>query len=79
MALVTEFEEITKQRPKVHGPVRGAYFSFIGGHGRRYFVLETYGSNDREMPDKLSQSIQLDEDGAAHLIRILRQQFPNLE
>ena len=78
MALVTEFEEINKNRPKVHKPTHATYFSFVGPREKRYFVLETYGSQDREFPDKVSQSIQLDEEGAAHLIKILRERFPNL-
>ena len=77
-ALVTTFEPITKDRPKVHKPTRCTYFTFIGPRDKRYFVLEAYGSEDREFPDKVSQSVQLDEDAAARLIAILRQEFPNL-
>ena len=78
MALVSHFEQITKDRSKVHKPIKGAYFSFIGPQNRRYFVLETCGSEEREFPEKVSQSIQLDEAGASQLIRILREEFPNL-
>ena len=78
MALVTELERTEKQQPKVHKPVKGTYFSFIGPRNKRYFVLETYGSEDREFPGKVSQSVQLDEEGAAHFIHILREEFPNL-
>ena len=78
MALVTELERIEKQRPKVHKPIKGTYFSFIGSRNKRYLVLETYGSENREFPGKVSQSVQFDEEGAAHFIRILREEFPNL-
>ena len=78
MALVTQFERIRKDRPKVHKTTQGTYFSFIDPEDKRYFVLETYGSEYRQFPEKVSQSIQLDEEGAAHLIRILREEFPNL-
>jgi hypothetical protein len=78
MALITQFEPITKDQPKVHKPTRCAYFSFIGPRDKRYIVLETYGSEDRQMPDKVSQSIQFDQEAAARLIAILRQEFPNL-
>jgi hypothetical protein len=30
------------------------------------------------MPDKISQSLQLDESGAKRLLAIIRQEFPNL-
>ena len=78
MALVTQIEPITKGRPQVHKPTRATYFSFVGPRDKRYFVLETYGSEDREFPEKVSQSIQVDADGAAHLIKALREEFPNL-
>ncbi|MGC9455750.1 MAG: methionyl-tRNA formyltransferase [Phycisphaerae bacterium] len=78
MALVTQLERIAKDRPKVHKPTHGTYFSFVGDRDKRYFVLETYGTCDREFPEKVSQSVQLDEQGAAQLIRILREEFPNL-
>jgi hypothetical protein len=78
MALVTEFTQIQKERPKVHGSTKGTYFSFIGPHDKRYFVLETCGSEDRQFPGKVSQSLQLDEEGAGHLIQILREEFPSL-
>ena len=78
MALVTQLERVEKDRPTVHKTTHGTYFSFIGPGDKRYFVLDTYGSEDRQFPEKVSQSIQLDEEGAAHLIRILREEFPNL-
>jgi hypothetical protein len=78
MALVTQFERIEKDHPKVHKGTHAAYFSFIGPENKRYFILESYGSEDRQFPEKVSQSIQLDEEGAAHMIRILREEFPNL-
>jgi len=78
MALVTEFEPISKDRPKIHQPTRCTYFSFIGDDNRRYFVLETYGSADREFPNKVSQSLQLNEEAACALMKVLRQEFPNL-
>lgn len=79
MALIEDFTEVNKDRPKVHKPTHAGHFSFIGPGDKRYFVVETYGSEDRQFPDKLSQSIQLDEKGAAHLIRLLRTAFPNLQ
>ncbi len=77
MAFVSEFERHEKDRPKIHKPVRCTYSSFRAGN-KPYIILETYGSADREFQDKVSQSIQLDEQGAAKLIEILRREFPNL-
>jgi hypothetical protein len=40
--------------------------------------LETYGSSSRAIPGKISQSLQLDEDGACRLRELIDQAFPNL-
>ena len=78
MALITEFERATKDRPIVHRPTRCTYCDFIGPDGKRYLILDTYGSCDRAMPDKVSQSVQLDEQGAGRVLQIIRETFPNL-
>ena len=41
-----------------------------------FLVLETYGSKDRAVPGKPSQSLLLDEQGAARLREILERAFP---
>lgn len=44
-----------------------------------FLVLETYGSKDRAIPGKPSQSLLLDEDGAAQLKVIIERAFPALQ
>ena len=78
MALISSFEAVQKARPRAHMPVKCGYCSFIGPGDQRLLLLETYGSEDREFPDKVSQSIQLDKDGAKALMEIIRQEFPTL-
>lgn len=78
MALIKSFEEVEKQYPEIHRPVKCGYCSFIGSDDRRYLLLETYGTEDRQMPEKISQSIQLDEEGARQLMDIIRREFPTL-
>lgn len=46
--------------------------------GTRAVQLETYGSDERKMQGKTSQTIEIDRDRAADLIRILREAFPGL-
>jgi hypothetical protein len=46
--------------------------------GRTLLRLETYGSPDREVPGKRSQSLELDEAAARELLVILRNAFPSL-
>jgi len=46
--------------------------------GRPVLHLETYGSSQRAIPGKVSQSLELDEDAARELLAILRRTFPGL-
>jgi hypothetical protein len=77
MALVCEFVRVNKDNNRVHGKVDCGYFSFTSS-GRTYFQLDTYGSTDRKIPGKVSQSIQLDGDGARELVAILKRTFPGI-
>jgi hypothetical protein len=77
MALIATFEPITVDRQVVHGPVECGWRTFTAG-GRRILQLDTYGSSERMFEGKVSQSIQLDKDGATELMRILRESFPGL-
>ncbi|MGV9250836.1 hypothetical protein [Streptomyces sp. NPDC003697] len=77
MALIKEFQTTSSDTQRVHGPVICGYRSFTSG-GRRILQLDTYGSTDRQIPDKISQSIQLDADGARELLRIIAESFPDI-
>ncbi len=77
MALVQRFEERPLEPTRVHAPVTCGYRAVEMG-ARRVLQLETYGSRDRKMPEKVSQVIQLDEDGARQLKRIIERAFPGL-
>ena len=77
MAYIERFEERPLEPTRVHGGVVCG-FAVREVEGRRIVQLETYGSSDRKMPDKVSQSIQVDEDGARALKRILERAFPGL-
>jgi len=71
MALVKNFEEVGKERYSVHGPVECSYMAFTAEDGKRYLQLDTFGSKERQIVGKISQSVQLDEDSAAELKRII--------
>src|SRR3982750_920504 len=78
MALVTAFEPNSKDRQSVHGPTRCLYAIVLGSAGERYLQLDTVGSEDREIPDKVSQSIQFDRQAAGQLLQPLPRTFPDL-
>jgi hypothetical protein len=75
MALIRRFVE------KPHGSITWRSevdCGFTIGHrdDRRVLHLETYGSGSRQIPGKVSQSLEIDEAGARELIRVLRRAFP---
>jgi hypothetical protein len=43
-----------------------------------YLHLSTYGSDDRKSEKKVSQTLQLDREGAAKLVAAIREIFPGL-
>lgn len=45
---------------------------------KRILQLDTYGSQDRQTPDKVSQSFQIDREGAATLLKLIQDAFPGL-
>jgi hypothetical protein len=65
------------ERRRVHGEVECGYTVFEAG-GERYLQIDTYGSNEREIPGKVSQTIQLDEHGARQLKKLIEQSFPGI-
>ncbi|WP_152049501.1 HNH endonuclease [Tautonia marina] len=78
MALVTSLEQNQKVRHSVHRPTRCLYAIVDGSAGERYLQLDTVGSADREIPDKVSQSIQFDRQAAGQLLGLLLKAFPDL-
>ncbi|WP_088258121.1 HNH endonuclease [Fimbriiglobus ruber] len=78
MALVNSFEPNTKARQTVHGRTRCLYAIVEGLDGNRYLQLDTVGSEDRAIPDKVSQSIQFDRQAAGELLHLLQRTFPDL-
>lgn len=53
-------------------------YSIVGVDGRKILHLETYGSSKREIPGKVSQSLEFDQDAAAQLLAAIRHAFPTL-
>jgi hypothetical protein len=77
MALITEFREMDSDKNGVHKPVSCGWRRF-DADGRTILQLDTYGSLERQIPNKVSQSIQVDRKGAAALLRLIRDTFGDL-
>ena len=75
MAFIEQFFERVPDRISLHGPVRCA-FSVFHHQGKTYLQLDTFGSENREFPGKVSQTLQLDEARATTLVAIIRSAFP---
>lgn len=53
----TRLKKIDKEKNFIHEIVQATY-SVFDRDGERYFQIDTYGKDDREMSEKISQSIQ---------------------
>ena len=79
MALMTKIERIEKQQQRLHGPTDCCASVVQTSDGARYLQLDTFGSADRKIPGKVSQSIQFDAVAAAQLKALIAEVFPRLE
>jgi hypothetical protein len=77
MALIREFELRPLEPARLHDTVTCGFASATIA-GQRILQLETYGTERRKVPGKVSQSIQLDEAGARELKKILERTFPGI-
>ena len=69
---VKKMNRLEKQRNTVHDEVSATYTVFMKDD-KRYFQIDTYGRAERDMPEKISQSIQLDEGSVAALVDLLNE------
>src|SRR5579862_9597086 len=76
MALVVGFEQVELKRPKTHRTKVTCYWATLHSDDKGPLIqLDTRGSDEREIPGKLSQTLQLSKNGAEELISILRREF----
>ena len=76
MAVITSFEHVKGTNPARHRTeVDAKDFIFGGGRDGPIVQINTYGSAEREFPDKVSQTIQLDRKAAEILWKILGQEY----
>jgi hypothetical protein len=59
------------ERNTMHGVVDATYTVFSDPQGQPYLQIDTYGSKDRAIPGKKSQSLQFGPQGIAELRQIL--------
>lgn len=69
-----KLNKIEKERNSIHQDVQASYTTFEKD-GERYFQIDTYGKDDRMMPEKISQSFQIDKEMAVFLVDLLKKTF----
>ncbi|OKO71208.1 methionyl-tRNA formyltransferase [Bradyrhizobium sp. NAS80.1] len=74
MAMIGRFVERQMERNSIHDTIEARY-SIFERDGRSFLQIDTYGRQSREMPEKKSQSIQLDRESGLELLKILKRAF----
>jgi hypothetical protein len=77
MARIARFTRLAKDRVGRHTNVECGY-ALVDVEGRQALLLETYGSDERAVPGKTSQSLLIDEEAAVRLMKLLAQAFPGV-
>lgn len=67
-------KKIEKYRNTIHDKVHTTYTTFEM-NGEKFVQIDTYGRIDRENPEKISQSFQLDRATARFLVNLLCDEF----
>jgi hypothetical protein len=76
VARVRRFVKDSPAASRAHPTEVDCGYAIISAGGRRYLQLNTYGSPSREIPGKVSQTLQLDQRAAAKLVSLLQEAFP---
>lgn len=71
---INTIEKLDKERVFVHEKVYATYSSF-DSMGEHYVQIDTYGKSGRDLPGKISQSIQLDFETAKFVYDLLKKEF----
>ena len=71
---IEKIEKLGKDRNTIHEKVYTTYSSF-DKFGEHYLQIDMYGRSDREMPGKISQSIQFDRETAYYLFDLFKKEF----
>ncbi len=71
---IKTIEKLHKDRNVIHDKVYTTYSTFDCDNNH-YVQIDTYGRSDREIPGKISQSIQLDKSSAEYIFNLLKCEF----
>lgn len=77
MAKIRELRPASADRTTVHRETDCGWRSF-SMDGIKILQLDTYGSDNRAIAGKVSQSIQMNETIARQLVQVIRSTFPGI-
>ncbi|KJS19808.1 MAG: hypothetical protein VR78_02550 [Hoeflea sp. BRH_c9] len=75
MAVIRSFKLGKRDRIALHPTEVEATVYYQEYDGRKILQIDTHGSDHREIPDKVSQTIQLNESSAQELYDMLKKDF----
>ena len=75
MAVIINFKCEEQSRSSRHPTDVNCKYFVLERDGYKLLQLNTYGSTEREIPDKVSQTIQLDSTAARQLWEIIGKEF----
>jgi hypothetical protein len=71
---IKKMKKLEKYRNTIHGKVVATYTIFTFDD-EKYFQIDTYGKEQRKIPEKISQSLQFDRESARIIVELLRLEF----
>ncbi len=71
MALIKNLTKGYKDRESIHNETSCSYYIVTDGNCNKYLQIDTYGSEDRAIPGKVSQSVQFSPEAIKQLKNIL--------
>ena len=74
MAIVRKMERSTLDKNSAHTEV-DATFSIVESNGEKFLQIDTYGSKQRQIPGKKSQSIRFSIEAIEQLKEIIDSEF----
>ena len=74
MINLNHFEKKIKDRNQIQEKVNASYSVFTV-HGEKYFQIDTYGTLNRKILNKTSQTLQFDKESAIKIIELLRKEY----
>lgn len=75
MAIIRQLRPRVLERDASHTETNSTYSIVTDSDGAKFLQIDTYGSDRRRYPDKVSQSIRLSKEAIEQLKKIIRDHF----